>query len=100
MNMKQSTGKWIGLSIGGIVFLIILFGSIVLMLRIDSQEAQNIALEQVGGGEIVASEISKELLWSEYSYTIKNGDTWYEIEITGFGNVENIESGTGESWKY
>ena len=98
--MKQSTGKWIGLSIGGIVFLIILFVSIVLMLRIDSQEAQNIALEQVGGGEIVASEISKELLWSEYSYTIKNGDTWYEIEITGFGNVENIESGTGEIWKY
>ena len=92
MDIKQSIGKWTGLSIGGIVLLIILFISIVLMLKIDSQEAQNIALEKVGGGEIVASEISKELLWNEYSYIIQNGDTWYEIEITGFGNVEEMKS--------
>lgn len=98
--MKQSIGKWIGLSIGGIVILIIIFVSVVLMKRIDSQEAQNIALEQAGGGEIVAHEISKEFLWNEYSYTIKSGDNWYQIEIDGFGNVEEIESGTGESWKY
>lgn len=98
--MKRSIGQWIGLSIGGIAILSIIFVSVVLMQRIDSQEAQSIALEQAGGGEIIAKEISKDFLWNEYSYTIQNGDNWYEIDITGFGNVEEIESGTGESWKY
>ena len=92
--------KGIGFDIGGIVILAVIFVSFVLMQKIDSQEAQNIALEQAGGGEIVAQEISKELLWNEYSYTVKNGDKWYEIEIDGFGNVEGIESGTGDGWKY
>ena len=92
--------KGIGLAIGGIVILGVIFVSFVLIQKIDSQEAQNIALEQAGGGEIVAQEISKELLWNEYSYTVQNGDKWYEIEIDGFGNVEGIESGTGDGWKY
>lgn len=70
------------------------------MLRVDSQEAENIALEHVGGGEIVANEVSKELLLSEYSYTIQNGDNWYQVDIDGFGNVEEVESGTGDGWKY
>ena len=98
--MKRSIRQWIGLSIGGIVLFIIIFVAFVLTQRIDSQEAQNIALEHSGGGEIVASEISKDILWNEYSYTIQNGDQWYEIEITGFGNVEEIESGMGDSWRY
>ena len=92
--------KGIGFAIGGIVILVVIFVSFVLVQKIDSQEAQNIALEQAGGGEIVAQEISKEFLWNEYSYTVQNGDTWYEIEIDGFGNVEGIESGTGDGWKY
>lgn len=92
--------KGIGFAIVGIVVLVVILVSFVLMKKIDSQEAQNIALEQAGGGEIVAQEISKEFLWNEYSYTVQNGDKWYEIEIDGFGNVEGIDSGTGDSWKY
>ena len=59
--MKKGIGKWIGLSIGGIVILIVIFVTVVLTQRIDSQEAQNIALEQAGGGKIVAQEIDKGL---------------------------------------
>lgn len=92
--------KGIGFAIVGIVVLVVILVSFVLMKKIDSQEAQNIALEQAGGGEIVAQEISKEFLWNEYSYTVQNGDKWYEIEIDGFGNIEGIDSGTGDSWKY
>lgn len=98
--MKRSIRQWIGLSIGGIVLFIIIFVAVVLTQRIDSQEAQNIALEHSGGGEIVAREISKDILWNEYSYTIQNGDQWYEIEINGFGNVEETQSGMGDSWRY
>ena len=98
--MKRSIGQWIGLSIGGIVLFTIILIVILLTQKVDSQEAQNIALEQSGGGEIVASEISKEFLWNEYSYTIQNGDTWYEIEISGFGSVKEIESGVGNSQRY
>ena len=56
----------------------------VMLLRVDPAEAQNIALSQTGGGEIVSQEVSSEGLWNEYSYTIVNGDTWYEIEIWRF----------------
>ena len=98
--MKKGIGKWIGLSIGGITILIIIFVTVVLTQRIDSQEAQNIALEQAGGGKIVAQEIDKGLLLNEYSYTVQNGDNWYQVEINGFGNVEEIESGVGDVWKY
>ncbi len=98
--MKKGIGKWIGLSIGGIAILIVIFVTVVLTQRIDSQEAQNIALEQAGGGKIVAQEIDKGLLLNEYSYTVQNGDNWYQVEINGFGNVEEIQSGTGDGWKY
>jgi len=94
--MKKGIGKWIGLSIG----VIVIFVAVVLTQRIDSQEAQNIALEQVGGGKIVAQEIDKGLLLNEYSYTVQNGDNWYQVDINGFGNVEEIESGIGDGWKY
>mgnify|MGYP003548651876 FL=1 len=98
--MKRSIRQWIGLSIGGIVLFIIIFVAVVLTQRIDSQEAQNIALEHSGGGKIVSSEISKDILWNEYSYTIQNGNQWYDIEVNGFGNVEEIESGIDDSWRY
>ena len=64
----------------------------VLALRVDSAEAQQIALDTVGGGEIVSQEVSSEGLWNEYSYEIINGDTWYDIEISGFGSVTELES--------
>ena len=94
--MKKGIGKWIGLFIA----VIIIFVTVVLTQRIDSQEAQNIALEQAGGGKIVAQEIDKGLLLNEYSYTVQNGENWYQVDINGFGNVEEVESGTGDSWKY
>lgn len=89
-----------GWSIGGIVIIAIILVVVVLFQRIDNQEAEQIAIEQAGGGEIVEKEISKEFLWSEYSYTVQNGDKWYKIDITGFGKVEEIEFGNGDSWKY
>ena len=98
--MKRSIRQWIGLSIGGIVLFTIIFVAVVLTQRIDSHEAQNIALERSGGGKIVASEISKDILWNEYSYTIQNGNQWYDIEVNGFGNVEEIESGIDDSRRY
>ena len=94
--MKKGIGKWIGLCIGVIVIFVV----VVLTQRIDSQEAQNIALEQAGGGKIVAQEIDKGFLLNEYSYTIQNGDNWYQVDINGFGNVEEVESGIGDGWKY
>jgi len=94
--MKKGIGKWIGLFIA----VIVIFVAVVLIQRIDSQEAQNIALEQAGGGKIVAQEIDKGLLLNEYSYTVQNGENWYQVDINGFGNVEEVESGTGDSWKY
>ena len=30
-----------------------------------------------------------------YDWQIVNGDTWYDIEITGFGSIEEMESGIG-----
>lgn len=94
--MKKGIAKWIGLFIG----VIVIFVAVVLTQRIDSQEAQNIALEQAGGGKIVAQEIDKGFLLNEYSYTVQNGDNWYQVDINGFGNVEEIESGIGDGWKY
>ena len=94
--MKKRIGKWIGLFIA----VIVIFVAVVMTQRIDSQEAQNIALEQAGGGKIVAQEIDKGLLLNEYSYTVQNGDNWYQVDINGFGNVEEVESGTGDGWKY
>ena len=94
--MKKGIGKWIGL----FVAVIVIFIAVVMTQRIDSQEAQNIALEQAGGGKIVAQEIDKGLLLNEYSYTVQNGENWYQVDINGFGNVEEIESGTGDGWKY
>ena len=94
--MKKGIGKWIGL----FVAIIVIFIAVVMTQRIDSQEAQNIALEQAGGGKIVAQEIDKGLLLNEYSYTVQNGENWYQVDINGFGSVEEVESGTGDGWKY
>ena len=68
----------------------------VFALRIDAGEARQLALDAAGGGEIVSQEISSEGLWNEYSYGIVNGDTWYDIEIGGFGTITELESGSGQ----
>ena len=94
--MKQISKKGIIGLVGGIVAIFIIGLILVLILRVDSQEAQRIAMEQVGGGEVVSEEISREGLWNEYSYVIVNGDRWYDIEIGGFGGVSEIEIGTGQ----
>ncbi len=95
--MKHITKKKaVGLGLGSIVIALIIGFIAVMMLKVDSQEARNIAMEQAGGGEIVAEEISNEGLWNEYSYVIINGDRWYDIEIGGFGGVNEVESGTGD----
>lgn len=72
----------------------------ILIFRIDETKAEQIALEKAGGGEIVAREVNNEGLLKEFSYVVKNGDNWYKIEIGGFGQIEEMESGTGDSWRY
>ena len=100
--MLKKIGKKgiIGIIAGAVVLLAAVVLILIMVLRIDAVQAQNIALQQTGGGEIVGQEISSEGLWNEYEYTIVNGDYWYEIEIGGFGGVENFESGTGDGWRY
>ena len=85
----------IGICAGGVLLVAAVAVILIMVLRVNPVEAQNIALSQTGGGEIVSQEVSTEGLWNEYSYTIVNGDNWYEIEIGGFGGIEGIESGSG-----
>ena len=98
--MSKISKKVIGIVAGVIVVVIVAGIAAVMAFRVDSAKAEQIALEQAGGGEIVQQEISSEGLWNEYSYVIQNGDSWYEIEVGGFGSVTDMESGTGDSWKY
>lgn len=100
MLKKMGKKGLIGIIAGVVVLIAAVALILILTLRIDGMEAQNIALQQTGGGEIVEQDVSSEGLWNEYQYTVVNGDQWYEIEIGGFGTVEGIESGTGDSWRY
>ena len=68
----------------------------VFALRIDAAEARQIALDTAGGGEVIGQETSSEGLWNEYSYEIVNGDTWYDIEVSGFGHITELESSTSQ----
>lgn len=93
--MKKQTKIIIG-GIAGAVLGILLLGIIgTLIFRVDAAKAREIALRQTGGGEIISQETESEGLWNEYQYKIVNGDSYYEIEIGGFGNVKGIEQGTG-----
>lgn len=95
--MKQNTWKkWIGIAVAVVIVLVVAAGIAVFALRIDPAEAQQIALDTAGGGEVVAQEVSNEGLWNEYEYTIVNGDKWYNISINGFGFIEEMEQGTGQ----
>ena len=84
---NMSVKKIVAMIVGAAAVL-----AVAVALRVDSAEAQQIALDTVGGGEIVSQEVSSEGLWNEYSYEIINGDTWYDIEISGFGSVTELES--------
>lgn len=90
---KLSTGGIIGIIAGAIVAL----GAIALVLiftfRVDADHARAIALDAVGGGEVVQGTYESEGLWNEYEFVIQSGDTWYSVDVGGFGHVTGIESG-------
>ena len=71
-----------------VIALILIFA-----LRVDGNEARQIALEASGGGEVIQETRESEGLWNEYEFVIQNGDTWYSIEIGGFGRITEMESG-------
>ena len=77
------------------ILLTILFIGII-NLRINNIEAQNIALQKTGGGEIINEKIDIDGLLNDYSYTIRNGENWYNIEINSFGKITEFENGIGE----
>lgn len=91
-----SVKKLVGIAVGAVAALAVIALAASLALRVDGTEARQIALDAAGGGEVVSQEVSREGLWNEYSYKIVNGDTWYDIEVSGFGNVTEMESGTGQ----
>ena len=93
--MKKLTGKTRTLVIvGAAVVMIVVVGFIAaLALRTDAAQAREIALAATGGGEIVSQESDQEGLWNEYSYDIRNGENWYEVEVNAFGRVTGMESG-------
>lgn len=93
---NMSVKKIVGIAVAAVIALAVIAVAAVIMLRVDAAQAQQIAMDTAGGGEIVSQEISSEGLWNEYSYVIVNGDTWYDIEISGFGHVTEMETGTGQ----
>ena len=86
----------VGIIAGAVVVPAVIALAAIFALRVDGTEARQIALDTAGGGEVISQEVSSEGLWNEYSYKIVNGDTWYDIEVSGFGNVTEMESGTGQ----
>ena len=106
-NKLQLPGKvWnlrrrqVPLIVGALLGVIAVGFVVSQLLQVDRIRAQEIALSAVGGGEIVGQSMDREGLWNEYSYTVVNGDSWYKVDITGFGNIEEMESGSGDSWRY
>ena len=83
--------------IGAIAALCIIAFIAIMALRIDSFKASEIALQKTNGGQIVQEEIDNEGLWNEYKYTIVNSNMWYEIEISGFGNIKEMETSYGNT---
>ena len=69
---NMSVKKIVAMIVGAAAVLAVAAVAAVLALRVDSAEAQQIALDTVGGGEIVSQEGSSEGLWNEYSYEIIN----------------------------
>ena len=94
-----SVKKLVGIIVGAAVVLAVIALAAIFALRVDGTEARQIALDTAGGGEVISQEVSSEGLWNEYSYKIVNGDTWYDIEVSGFGHITELESGTGQHFR-
>ena len=94
-----SLKKLVGIVIGAVAALAVIALVAVFTLRVDSAEARQIALDAAGRGGVGSQEVSSGGLWNEYSYGIVNGDTWDDIEVSGFGNVTAVESGTGQYFR-
>ena len=94
---KKLSGKVRVLILAGIGVVVVLAAVLVgsLVLRVDVTKAREAALAAAGGGEVVGQEIDQEGLWSEYSFDILNGSTWYEVEVNAFGTVTSLESSQG-----
>lgn len=94
--MKKISGKMI-IGIGaGVAVIAAAVVILITAIRIDGADARQIALNQTGGGEIIREEISREGILSEFSYVIVRDDQWYEIELDGFGRIEEMSSGAGQ----
>ena len=50
----------VAIAVGVVIILLVAGLAAVMILRVDPAEAQNIALNQTGGGEIVSQEVSSE----------------------------------------
>ena len=91
-----SVKKLVGIIVGAVVVLAVIALAAIFALRVDGTGARQIALATAGGGEVISQEVSSEGRWNEYSYKIVTGDSWYDIEVRGFGNVTEMERGTGQ----
>lgn len=69
-----SVKKLAGIAAGAVAVLAVIAVVAIFALRVDSSEG----------------------LWNEYSYEIVNGDTWYDIEVSGFGHITELESSTSQ----
>ena len=94
---KKMSKKVRALVVAGVVVVVVLVAGVIgsLALQVDVAQARETALAAAGGGEVVGQEIDREGLWSDYSFDIVNGDTWYEVEVSAFGRVSGLESGQG-----
>lgn len=99
---KKLSGKVRVLILVGIGLVVVLAAVLVgsLVLRVDVTKAREAALAAAGGGEVVGQEIDQEGPWSEYSFDILNGGTWYEVEVNAFGTVTSLESSQGGYHSY
>ena len=62
---NMSVKKIVAMIVGAVAVLAVAAVAAVLALRVDSAEAQQIAEDSVGGGEVVSQEVSSEGLWNE-----------------------------------
>lgn len=94
---KNLSKKVRALILAGVAVVIMLAAVLIgsLALRVDVSKAREAALAAAGGGEIIGQEIDQEGLWNEYSFEIRNGDTWYEVDVNAFGRVTGLESSQG-----
>ena len=93
--LKKLTGKTRTLAIAGAIIVAAAAITLAtsLLLQVDADGARAAALSAVGGGEVVGQELDREGLWTEYTYHIRSGNNWYEVEVNPFGTVTGLEGG-------